>query len=713
MRFRGRHLEVGDKRVFFRGIRHTDTPIDKLRAAGFNTLFLEPGASREELRQAVDNGFYLVPSLPVAENDSRYVSAQDLERTFRTFPDVEHVLFWNLGNALANEQTRVVADAAQWLHTADKQRPVCVDAWDGLSRYSNAVDLLGVHRWPLATGMELPQYREWLEQRGRLANPDTFLWTWVQTHLPDSTTRLLYDRPAAAGFSEPIGPQPEHLRLLAWIAVGSGYRGITYWSDRFLADSHQGRDRLLTLALVNQELDMLEPLLVQVDNPPVWIGTSSPEVFAAVLRCKNAVLVLPMWIGPGGQFVPGQAAFNKLSLTVPHVPQSWQCWEISPGDTRSYIPVRQPGGSQVTLPEFGLTTALVFTADTNMIIRFQEQARSKRQRAAEWTYDLAVKELEKVERIEAELVKLDHTQPDAAELLQDARARLQTANQHWTARLYSDCYHEAQRALRPVRILMRAQWDKAVKKLSSPVASPYAVTYYTLPRHLEFMRQIDKATPTANLLPGGGFEVVDPGREQVAWAPQWVTLDEVTYNVQHVGQIWWRPPEKDKDGKPKPKPPPSSKAVPLPARKVEPPKEGKQCLMLEIKPTLPIAPPEALERTFLAVNSPAVQLPPGSLVRISGSVLIPDPIKASPDGALFYDSAGGEPLAIRLTATEGWRDVTLYRRVPASGQLHVTVALTGLGTVFFDDIRVEPLVAAPLVTPPTMPMQSVPVAVAN
>ena len=37
------------------------------------------------------------------------------------------------------------------------------------------------------------------------------------------------------------------------------------WSDRFLADSHQGTDRLLELALLNQELRMLEPLLLDVD----------------------------------------------------------------------------------------------------------------------------------------------------------------------------------------------------------------------------------------------------------------------------------------------------------------------------------------------------------------------------------------------------------------------------------------------------------------
>jgi hypothetical protein len=84
-------------------------------------------------------------------------------------------------------------------------------------------------------------------------------------------------------------------------------------------------------------------------------------------------------------------------------------------------------------------------------------------------------------------------------------------------------------------------------------------------------------------------------------------------------------------------------------------------------------------------------LQPGTLVRISGWVKVPKPITASVDGAMLYDSSGGEPLALRFTAATPWKKFTTYRWVPANGQIFVTCALSGLGTVFFDDIRVEPL----------------------
>src|SRR5262249_24958452 len=141
--------------------------------------------------------------------------------------------------------------------------------------------------------------------------PGTFCWTWIQTHLPDWYTSLVYEREPGGGFQEPVGRQPEQIRLMAYTAIGSGFRGLGFWSDRFLADSHTGRDRLLGLALLNQELQLLEPLLVSAGEPK-WIPTSHPHVQAAILRCDRAVLVLAMWLGGGAQYVPGQSAVPEL-----------------------------------------------------------------------------------------------------------------------------------------------------------------------------------------------------------------------------------------------------------------------------------------------------------------------------------------------------------------------------------------------------------------
>jgi hypothetical protein len=695
--FNGGRLRVDNRPFFFRGIRHTDTPVRVLREAGFNTLFCEDDANPADLRRAAELGFWLVPHLPVTAADAHLTSTDTLAGRLRRFPEPDNVLFWELGSNLSFEQTSLVSRSAQLVQSVDPQRPLGGDAWDGLARYSGSLALLSVHRWPLMTGMEIQQYRAWLEQRRTLANPGTFLWSWVQTHTPEWYTNLLYERPASAGFTEPIGPQPEQIRLLTYTALGVGCRGLGFWSDRFLADSHQGRDRLLGLALLNQELEMLEPLLLTAeDDKSEWIPTSAGEVQAAVLRGPRGVLVLPIWVGAGSQYVPGQAAVGKLAVTVPMAPQSMQCWLISPGEVRSLRPERAPGGSKIVLPEFGLTAAVVFTSDMQLVVRFQELARARRQLAAQWTYDMAVQELQKIVRVHDELLQqYDLTVADAGQLLKDSRDRLARAKEYWDNRLFSDAYLESQRALRPARILQRALWDKATRGLDSPVASPYAVSFYTLGRHMKFMDQIKKTTPAANALPGGDFELV-PGRSLEAWIPQEVSLDEVELIAQRVSEIPLKAP------KPLTKAEKAKAAADKDKKKDEPPApahaaEGKLCLKLEIRPKdRKLPPPQALERTFLALNSPVVHLPPGSLVRISFAVLIPEAITASLDGAMVYDSAGGEPLALRLVGPlGGWPRYTLYRRVPASGTINVTLALTGIGAAYFDDVRIEPLVWSP------------------
>jgi hypothetical protein len=217
---------------------------------------------------------------------------------------------------------------------------------------------------------------------------------------------------------------------------------------------------------------------------------------------------------------------------------------------------------------------------------------------------------------------------------------------------------------------MRGQWDDTVKKLDAPVSSPYTVSFFTLARHWRFMEQFPPGATGPNLLPGGGFETTEKTLP-AGWTLQETKLDLVNFSAGVV---------------------------------TDEPGEGKRCLLLEIKASPPPAvPPKALERTYLAVRSPAVRVQPGTPVRVSGWMRLPKAVTASVDGAMFYDSAGGEPLAIRqVLAQPAWKKFTLYRTAPASGLMTVTVALTGLGKAYFDDIRIEPITAvaqAPVATP--------------
>jgi hypothetical protein len=458
---------------------------------------------------------------------------------------------------------------------------------------------------------------------------------------------------------------------MTYLALSAGCKGLGFWSDRFLADSHQGRDRLLTLALLNQELTMLEPMLLTAVDAPVWIDTSIPDVKAAVVHCERGLLVLPMWLGAGAQFVPGQAAARQLTIRVPGVPIGTQPWHVSPAEVTSLPAKRVVGGTEVTLREFDQSAAIAFTSDnspTGLLVRWQEQSRKMAKLAAQWSYQLAVVEIDKVEKVQAQLTELAKADkapavPDADSLMTKARTSLADAKAAWDADDHRKAYADAQRALRPARLLMRAHWEAAAKSLgpdAPTTASPYAVSFYTLPRHWKFREELRVCSAGGNMLSHGDFETerLPPG-----WQPAMATPEDVEGEVKLTSFE---------------------------------PAEGKQCLMLQVRPKVApgAATPQvaALEPTFVGAISPPVSLPPGSLVRISGRVKLSKPVTASADGVLVFDSAGGEPLGLRLTAaTNGWKRFTLFRRVPPGGQVQVTAALTGLGTAYFDDLKVEPL----------------------
>jgi hypothetical protein len=689
--FNANRLMVGNQRMFFRAIRFTDTMLPVLRNAGFNSVYFDRNVNPALVKEAADLGMWIVPEFRVMNDEGVALSADEITKQVQRYADNDAVLFHQISGILSYEQATLVSRATQVARGADPGHPITGDVWDGMMPFSRSLNMVGVHRFPLMTTLELPKYREWLEMRRRLANPGVFTWTWIQTHMPDWYSALLYQQSAQAEFRIPVGPQPEQIRLLAYTALASGCKGLAYWSDRFLADSHQGRDRLLCCALLNQEMDMMEQMLVSADDVQ-WIDTSVVDVKAAVLRCSQGLLVIPIWQGRFSQLVPGQAAVSKLTLTVPQVPKTTQAWEVSPGEVRGLHPERADAGLRVTLPEFGLTSMVVFTSDTNLMGRFQDQARARSQLAAEWSHDMALYEYEKVVKIQAQLEQMGASVPDANALLADSKRRLQKSKDLWYARKFGEAYREAQRALRPVRILMRAQWEKAVRGLDTPVASPFAVSFYTLPKHWQFMEQVRKSSVGANQLLGGDFEIV-PERKQETWRPDRQSLDDVDLiaervtelNVPRVEAVVIKPPTKDAKKE-------EIKKAPTEKKGPEYPAEGKQCAMLQIKPREGRPVPPALERTMVALVSREVKLPPGTLVQVSGWVNIPAPITASPDGALMFDSAGGEPLAIRLTDPTPWKKLTVFRRVPSSGTLNVTLALTGIGTAYFDDVRIEPLV---------------------
>ncbi|MFO0796383.1 MAG: hypothetical protein U0804_02840 [Gemmataceae bacterium] len=708
---RGGQLLVDGKEHFFRAIRHSGTPLHVLRAAGFDAVWLPADAPQALVDEAGREGWLVIPSAPPVELAQVKAGAADgLFDAFRRKFVTSDVLFWDLGGGLTDDQDWKVALGAKEVRGVDRRRPLGGDLWDGFQNYSQTLDVVGAHRWPLFTSLELSRYGDWLAQRRQLAGPRPVFWTWVQNHIPDGS-------PAAEGGA---GPHAEQVRLLAYLAIASGARGLGFWSDRALADAKEGSERLHGVALLNTELDLLDRILTSsgtTGGKAAWLSTSHPHVKAAMIPGQKGLLVIPMWLGPGDQYVPGQGAVAGLTLTVPGVSDGHDPWLVTPAGVQNLAnrTKRTTSGTEVRIDEFDTVAPIVFTDDLGprgLVVEWQDHARRYGRHSARWAIDQARVTYEKVQEVHQKLARMGVTVTDGDKLLAKTHEYYGEAQKHYANELYDRAYQDATRALRPLRVLMRAHWQLATGTLDVPTASPHAVSFYTLPKHWELAKQVQAGRPAASRLPNGDFELgaaVPPAGVPVASLPGWAarTGSLEADRVQVAAGIV--PSDKLEDVAPDRVLPKEQKGIFAPSRPIPLPDEahrptvelGKAVLKLEVRQTArtdasgkPFQYQMPLERTFLAVDSPPVRLPPGTLVRVSGWVKVAGGVGGTADGALLYDDAGGEPLGARVLSTNNkWQRFQLYRTVPASGQIGLTAALTGVGVAYYDDLRVEPILA--------------------
>ncbi len=726
---RGGQLLVDGEPHFFRAIRHTGTPLHVLRSAGFDAVWLPHDSTAEVIEEASREGWFVIPSAPrVNFADVNGGPGDAIFDVFRRKFNNADVLFWDLGGGLTNSQEQIVNWSAAEIKKIDRRRPIGGDLWDGFQSYSSYLDVVGAHRWPLFTSLELVKYRDWLAQRRALAGPQPVFWTWVQNHLPEWYIANIVNRPVDRGagppvdaeaFTDPIGPHPEQVRLLAYISVACGCRGLGFWSDRFLADSHQGRDRLQGMALLNSELRMLSPLLLSAGMSGArtqWLNTSHPNVKAALIAGQRGLVLLPIWLGPGDQYVPAQGAVTGLTVVVPNVPDGYDPWHITPAGVTClrHRAVKTSTGTLLTIDEFDLVAPIVFTDDLKpdgLIVWWQDETRRYGRHAARWALDLAAAEYEKVRAVHVKLTEMGVQIRGGEQLLEETHRYYNESQRHFANELYDKAYLDATRALRPLRVLMRAHWQQATATLDVPTASPFAVSFFSLPQHWELARDVQASLPSPSVLKAGDFELsgtIPKTGVVVSALPGWSARSGSNASDRVLVAAGIVPSDKLADPTPEKAAQEEPRGLYAPGRPIvradegylpPAPELGGGVLKLEVRSkvvkdrdgkVVPFVQP--LERTFLAVDSSPVRLAPGTLVRVSGWVKVPEAIRGTADGALFYDDAGGEPLAVRVSQTAGWKQFHLYRRVPQTGQISVTLALTGIGVAYFDDVRIEPLV---------------------
>ncbi len=650
-------LTVDGRPFLPRAVEYRGEPTEQLGQMGFNALWLETAPSSALLDEVNRLGLWLICPPP----DSLHQAADPADPAeaaarFAIGPEYDAVLVWHLGRNLTAADLETTRQRIDRVRAADgrRGRPILCGAASDLRGYSRYADILLLDRRPLGSSLELRDYGLWVQRQPRLARPGTPVWTTVQTQ----PSAALYEQLAAL---EPQRRPPtslpyEQIGLLAQTALGAGSRGLLFLTESdFLESDAKTQRRAMALELVNAHLSLLEPWAA-TGSIQASIESGHRDLVGSILRVNRSRLVIPLWSSAAAQYVPDWPTSSTLSMVVPGVPESANAYEIGPGGLVSTKHQRVTGGLQLTLDEFGLWSSVVLAQDPLLVSRLGGRATELGPRAAQLCRDLTADALRQVNEIERQL-PTGSIPAESAARAREAHEHLRRADASLAASEPRQAIEASRQAMRILGILQRRQWEAAAAMLNSPVTSPGACSFATLPWHWRLGARIEASQYGRNQLPGGDFE-----------------------RLELLLQTGWQHRERHVEG--------CRSAVDL---AVEAARSGEKGLRLAVRPEDPDSPPAVVESPPVWIVSPGVAVEAGQLMVIHGYAKIPKAVDGSVDGLMVFDSLSGEILAERIGRTKGWQPFTLFRVAPRSGSLRVTFALTGLGEAYLDDVTIRPL----------------------
>lgn len=672
--FRLNKLQVNGKPFFVRMANHHGEHPDVIADAGLNTLWVPELESITNTGQFRDRGIWLTATPPYARRPDGEPLESDDASLLPFAQSTSPVLFWTLGVRMSPDAKPRLQRWTDQVRDADRafKRPLAADVTDDELVASRHLNLLGLSRHVLNSGVTLTDYRDDIIRRRNLALPGTYSFTWIQTEPSPELMEMKHSR------DETPVVEPEQLTAQVYAALGAGCRGIGFWNSTPLDSTGPGaRERQLMMQQLNLELGLLEPWLATssnvqlipftVDTPsrekskspkktPDQVRRRERELSAALIRSDFGHLLLPMWLEDNSQYVPSQLAASTATLIVPGGGETATAWRITTtGRVQNLSRETVAGGIRIVLPNFDQTAAILITSDPGIVEQINQRIANIEDRSATAMVELCRLKLERVRNVDQQLQSFGVGQPDAFDLLKKAKLQFDMAEARLKQQEYHAARHHADVALRYVRILQRAHWDHAIARLPTPLSSSYALCFQTLPAHWRLVKAVEKLGKVneVNKLPSGDFEDVD-----TLIAAGWKHDQHPTANVQSSAEL-----------------------DPVA-------KQGRSSLRLAAEPTN--QEPHTFQFHFppVAVTSPAVSVHAGQLVRITGWVKTTYPIVRSLDGAMLYDSLLGKSGALRIVDTQDWQRFELWRVVPESQPITVTAELHGLGEILLDDLRI-------------------------
>ena len=722
--------------VVLRYTPHHGEDLSRMATLGLNAVWIDDYRDAQKLRKLRSLGLWALATPPrgmASEPDP----TGEISLSLEPFGEAtDGIIAWNISTRAPSSALPAVENQVRLIRSADQERnrPVFGDIGGAERGFSRILDAVGLSRHPLQTEFEIHDYRRFLSRKSQKLRPGTFVTTWIQTEIdPD-------DYPSGPTGTVPI-VEPEQIRQLTYAAICSGCKGIGFWKRTgFDSELPGARERELAIAIVNQEISLLEPWIAThsvIEYQPVPIQVVSPstasrnlgqsltvrsrarklredtqqqalqratatsrtvsngtdQIEMTIISGPNGQLLIPLWYQKHSQFVPGQMATSQLEITIPGIQDTATIWEVSTTQVRS-LPKRQgPGGTRVVLENFDQMAAMVISTDPNWGRILRRQIRQIQQRSASLWLALAEEKLMRVKQTDRELRQLGHGVPDSQKLLQQADTLLTQAKNEGRppdpdvsgvlAAGYTD--HSVNQhsvrlrcaaVLRAVRILQRAHWTNATNGQLSPLSSPWTSSFHTLPDHWRLFSRMEQR-----------MTVDDHTNPVVNRLPSGSFEATDTDRMVSDG---WKHSQGDLPG------------IQASAELTSLRGDSGTSLRLVAVPDPNHEIPVSLSGTPISVQTPAIPVIAGDVVILTGFVRVPVTPAGSLEGVTVYESLTGTRL--HWARTDGWQEFQIQREVDTDTELTVQLTLHGLGEARFDDLRI--LVGTPSDTVENPPVRN-------
>jgi hypothetical protein len=661
-----------------------------------NTVWVRSAKDHVRLSALHERGIFAAAEPPTDPAPVEQLSAEGVRAPPRAYESPE-ILLWYLGTWMSSQDREDVMARLEQLRAHDYRlrRPTLIDVVEDERGYSRYVSMLGTSRHVFGTSFTLKDYRNWLMERSRLANPGAFLFTWIQTE----AVPTMNDWRTEFGVS-PAVLEPEQIRLQLYSAIMAGCRGFGYWSRTSLESNAVGAvERRLQMAQLNLELGLMEPFLAtanlaeavtfrvdeklpkptrklvdfprdssdlersvrqnlaEADTQAKNKKLMPTEMVAAVFQGPSYRLVVASWPGHDAQYVPAKLAAYDAKVLIPEPSETAHFWELTTTGLRSLKKEKTVGHYLVTLPKFDQTAIILVSSDSGWRDQVEEHIRQIAPASARISIDLAKAKLERVRKVDAELTQLGVAQPDSLRLMARAERSLQEAEWAIQRKDYEKARDAAGDCMQLLRVLQYAYWNESVTQSEyGPITSPYTVCFQTLPDHHRLIQRLGRTAdnPQENRLPSGDFE------NKRAILSGWTQSQHPIEGVRSEAELY-----------------PS-------------PHKGKTALRLIAIPATGIDAPEIITKPPVAVTSPAMMVRRGQILYVSGWVKVIAPPSHSLDGITVHDNIDRMLGALRFTEKSGWQRFQTLREVRADGPYTLTLTLHGMGEVLFDDLQVIP-----------------------